>query len=178
MKYIYLILCLPFLLCCSNGTNNQEQSNYIKNLEERIQIQEQNNYIRNLEERLKKLESSSNVRTSQDPKITYNDNSYISFCLNFNKGICTKFDLEKVANDIPEIKGKDGGVKDKLTITKKMLVTKNGKIYFHGEDKEIAGLAVDFEIKKDNGVWSLLDPKKDGGEGWIPISEYLTTSSY
>ena len=64
MKYIYLILCLPFLLCCSNGTNNQEQSNYIKNLEERIQIQEQNNYIRNLEERLKKLESSSDVRIS------------------------------------------------------------------------------------------------------------------
>ena len=64
MKYIYLILCLPFLLCCSNGTNNQEQSNYIKDLEERIQIQEQNNYIRNLEERLKKLESSSDVRIS------------------------------------------------------------------------------------------------------------------
>ena len=64
MKYIYLILCLLFLLCCSNGTNNQEQSNYIKDLEERIRIQEQNNYIRNLEERLKKLESSSDVRIS------------------------------------------------------------------------------------------------------------------
>ena len=30
---------------------------------------------------------------------------------------CTKFDLEKVTNDIPEIIGKDGGDKDRLTIT-------------------------------------------------------------
>ena len=91
---------------------------------------------------------------------------------------CTKFDLDKVANDIPEIKGKDGGVKDKLTITRKMLFTKDGKIYFHGEDKETKGEDVDFEIKKDDGVWSLFDPKKDGGAGWIPFSEYLTTSLY
>jgi len=91
---------------------------------------------------------------------------------------CTKFDLDKVAADIPEIKGKDGGVEDKLTITKKMLTTKDGKIYFHGEDKETEGLKVDFELKKENDVWSLLDPKKVGGEGWIPFSDYLTTSLY
>ena len=59
---------------------------------------------------------------------------------------CTKFDLDKVANDIPEIKGKDGGVKDKLTITRKMLFTKDGKIYFHGEDKETKGEDVDFGL--------------------------------
>lgn len=91
---------------------------------------------------------------------------------------CTEFNLQKVANDIPEIKGKDGGVEDKLTITKKMLDTKDGKIYFHGEDRETEGLKVDFELKKENDVWSLLDPKKVGGKGWIPFSDYLTTSLY
>ena len=42
---------------------------------------------------------------------------------------CTKFDLEKVANDIPEIIGKDGGDKDRLTITKKNISSKDGKLY-------------------------------------------------
>ena len=37
MKYTYLILCLLFLFSCSNQTDKQEQSNYIKNLENRIE---------------------------------------------------------------------------------------------------------------------------------------------
>ncbi|MFT4662773.1 MAG: hypothetical protein ACI8XB_003066 [Patiriisocius sp.] len=37
MKYTCLILWLPILLSCCNNTNNQEQSNKIKDLEERIQ---------------------------------------------------------------------------------------------------------------------------------------------
>tara|TARA_B110000444_G_C18779529_1_gene566708 strand:+ start:277 stop:798 length:522 start_codon:yes stop_codon:yes gene_type:complete len=173
MKYTCLILCLLFLFSCSNETDKQEQSNYIKNLENRIEIQEQNNYIKNLEERLKKLESSSNVRTSQDPKISHNDNSYSSFCLNFNKSICTKFDLEKVAKDIPMIIGKDGGILDKIKISKKNISGKDGKLYLHGESKETDGQKEKYELKKENGVWYFYENNK-----WELLSTYLTTSSY
>ena len=173
MKYTYLILCLLFLFSCSNQKDKQEQSNYIKNLENRIEIQEQNNYIKNLEERLKKLESSSSVRTSQNPEITYNDNSYISFCLNLNKSICTKFDLEKVANDIPMIIGKDGGILDKIKISKKNISGKDGKLYLHGESKETDGLKEKFELKKENGAWYFYENNK-----WELLSTYLTGSSY
>ena len=172
MKYTYLILCLLFLFSCSNETDKQEQSNYIKNLENRIEIQEQNNYIKNLEERLKKLESSSSVRTSQNPEITYNDNSYISFCLNFNKSICTKFDLEKVAKDIPEIIGHNVD-KDRITISKKNISSKDGKLYLHGESKETDGQKEKFELKKEKGVWYFYENNK-----WEFLSTYLTGSSY
>ena len=37
MKHTCLLLWLPILLSCCNNTNNQEQSNKIKDLEERIQ---------------------------------------------------------------------------------------------------------------------------------------------
>ena len=156
MKYTSLLLWLPILLSCCNNTNNQEQSNKIKDLEER----------------LKKLESSSNVRTSQNPEITYNDNSYISFCLNFNKSICTKFDLEKVANDIPEIIGHNVD-KDRITISKKNISSKDGKLYLHGEIRETDGKDVKMELKKENGVWMF----EDESYGWTKLSEYLTTSN-
>ena len=45
MKFTYLILLLPFLLNCSNNTTNQEQSNRIKELENRIQKLESINSI-------------------------------------------------------------------------------------------------------------------------------------
>ena len=95
---------------------------------------------------------------------------------------CTKFDLDKVVTSLGELKNLHGDTK---SYTKRALKTSNGKlylkggkIYFHGEDRETEGLKVDFELKKENDVWSLLDPKKVGGKGWIPFSDYLTTSLY
>jgi hypothetical protein len=88
-------------------------------------------------------------------------------------GICTKFDLEKVANDIPEIIGKDGGDKDRLTITKKNISSKDGKLYLHGENKETDGQKEKFELKKENGVWSFYENNK-----WELLSTYLTSSLY
>lgn len=44
MKYTYLILWLPIFFSCCNNTNNQEQSNKIKDLEERIQQLERIKY--------------------------------------------------------------------------------------------------------------------------------------
>ena len=85
---------------------------------------------------------------------------------------CTKFDLEKVANDIPEIIGK--GADDKVTISKKGLSQENGKIYLHGENRETDGKDVKMELKKENGVWMF----EDESHGWTKLSEYLTTSLY
>ncbi len=86
---------------------------------------------------------------------------------------CTKFDLEKVANDIPEIIGKDGGDNDRLTITKKNISSKDGKLYLHGENKETDGEKEKFELKKENGVWSFYENNK-----WELLSTYLTSSLY
>ena len=86
---------------------------------------------------------------------------------------CTKFDLEKVANDIPEIIGPDVD-KDRHTISKKNISSKDGKLYLHGESRETDGKSVKFELKKENGIWMF----EDEGHGWTKLSEYLTTSLY
>ena len=87
---------------------------------------------------------------------------------------CTKFDLDKVANDIPEIIGKDGGDKDKITLSKKNISSKDGKLYLHGESRETDGKDIKMELKKDGGVWMF----EDESHGWTKLSEYLKSSLY
>ena len=89
------------------------------------------------------------------------------------KAECTKFDLEKVANDIPEIIGKDAD-KDKVTLSKKNISSKGGKLYLHGESRETDGKDIKMELKKDGGVWMF----EDESHGWTKLSEYLTSSLY
>ena len=83
------------------------------------------------------------------------------------------FDLEKVANDIPEIIGHNVD-KDRITISKKNISSKDGKLYLHGESRETDGQSVKFELKKENGIWMF----EDELHGWTKLSEYLTTSLY
>ena len=86
---------------------------------------------------------------------------------------CTKFDLEKVVNDIPEIIGKDAD-KDKVTLSKKNISSKGGKLYLHGESRETDGKDIKMELKKDGGVWMF----EDESHGWTKLSEYLKSSLY
>lgn len=86
---------------------------------------------------------------------------------------CTKFDLEKVVNDIPEIIGKDAD-KDKVTLSKKNISSKDGKLYLHGESRETDGKDIKMELKKDGGVWMF----EDESHGWTKLSEYLKSSLY
>lgn len=89
------------------------------------------------------------------------------------KAECTKFDLKEVANDMPEIIGKDAD-KDKVTLSKKNISSKGGKLYLHGESRETDGKDIKMELKKDGGVWMF----EDESHGWTKLSEYLKSSLY
>lgn len=89
------------------------------------------------------------------------------------KAECLEYDLSKVVSDFPEIKKKDG---ETVTPKKKMIKFDNGILYLKGESRTTDGTDKDFELKKENGEWSFYDDEKDGGAGWIKLSEYFTTS--
>jgi len=86
---------------------------------------------------------------------------------------CEEYDLSAVVEDFPEIKKKDGEI---VTPKKKMVKVDDGKLYLKGESRTTDGTDKDFELKKENGEWSFYDDEKDGGAGWIKLSEYFTTS--
>ena len=84
---------------------------------------------------------------------------------------CLEYDLDKIINDLPELKDNSGEVK---IPSKKNFMVKNGKLYLKGEDRETDNLNRDFEIKKENGVW-IFD---DVPHGWTNYEDYFTTSLY
>lgn len=86
---------------------------------------------------------------------------------------CEEYDLSEVVKDFPELKKKDG---ETVTPKKKMIKVDDGKFYLQGESRVTDGTDKDFELKKENGEWFFYDDEKDGGAGWIKLSEYFTTS--
>jgi hypothetical protein len=96
---------------------------------------------------------------------------------NDGKAVCTKYDLDAVASSIPTPKKSDGGNPDSGEFSSTSLTQKNGKIYFRGESRLEDERDIDFELKYENDIWSFKDPEKEGGAGWIPFSEYLTSNT-
>ena len=90
---------------------------------------------------------------------------------------CTEYDLDAVASSIPTPKKSDGGNPDSGEFSSTSLTQKNGKIYFRGESRLEDERDIDFELKYENDIWSFKDPEKEGGAGWIPFSEYLTSNT-
>lgn len=86
---------------------------------------------------------------------------------------CEEYDLSEVVKDFPELKKKDG---ETVTPKKKMIKVDDGKFYLQGESRVTDGTDKDFELKKESGEWFFYDDEKDGGAGWIKLSEYFTTS--
>ena len=102
-----------------------------------------------------------------------NNGGGIPFCIKSDNGVCTEFDLDKVVTSLGELKNNHGEIKP---YTKRALRTSNGKLYLKGESRVEDGRKAEFELKYDNDIWYFEDPEKDGGSGWIPFSEYFTTS--
>ena len=90
-------------------------------------------------------------------------------------GICTKFDLGKIADDLPTLKNIYGVTQPRLT--KQTLLSINGELFLYGESSITNGLYKNFKLKKENGVWFFYDDEKVGGAGWIKLSDYYNTSN-
>ena len=96
-------------------------------------------------------------------------------------GKCLVYDLEMIANEISSlpILDKSGRPRE---FSKSVFGYKNGELYFRGESRSTNGNDVDFKLKKEcNGSsceWLFYDDEKEGGEGWINIKDYFTTSLY
>jgi len=94
-----------------------------------------------------------------------------------NGGRCLKYDFKKMADDI-NVLDKFG---DRREVEPGVLKSVNGQLILKGESRKTDGKRVEYKLKKEcngsNCEWMFYDEDKpEGGEGWVPMSEYLTGS--